>query len=128
MRWARRWRDEELLVRVGCLQVLILRFNLGIRAEVDAHATIHDGLAVECFPYQGRVLDRVEGCDDAAHGFERRPGVYGDMLVYYVSDRLEVIWLKDREVVEVLVVRVSSDIPIRQHVWTYCDEKRICRW
>ena len=107
MRRAGRRRDEEQLVGFGSVQVAVDGLGGGGAAEVHADAVAHDGLTVEGLLNGDGGVGGEEGDDDAAHGLDRCPRVYGDMLVYYVADRLEVVLLEDGSVVQVLVAKVS---------------------
>jgi len=83
--------------------------DVGILAEVDAHATSEDSLAIERLPYGFRGFDVVEDNDDAAERFQGRPSVNGRMLIYQASNGLKVVRLEDFGIIEILRV-VSTEI------------------
>lgn len=69
VRRRRRRRDEEEFVQVGCAQVLVRWRDVGVCAEVDAHAAGEDYFAVQRLADESGGVDVVEDDDDAAEGF-----------------------------------------------------------
>ena len=55
--------------------MVVLFFNVGGFAKVDAHAVAEDCLAVEGFADLDGCVDGEEGYDDASEGFEGRERV-----------------------------------------------------
>jgi len=101
VRRARRRADEKELAGVGQGQAVRRGRDGRMLAKVDAAAVAHDGLAVPHAAHSdGGVLVEKRN-DDAAEGFERRPGVDRGYLLDEVADLLEVVGAEDVEVLEV---------------------------
>lgn len=83
------------------MEVLIYRCDWGVVSKVDADSLAHDGFAVEDGADADGIFFGFEGCDDAAEGFQWRPGVDVGRLVDEVAERLEVVWVEDGLVVEI---------------------------
>lgn len=102
VRRRRRRRDEEELVALGQRQVLVRRVQRRVRAEIDAHAVAHDGLAVQLLLDRHGRGDIEEGDYDATERAQGSPGVYVRMRVDQVAESNEVRRVEDGGILQVL--------------------------
>jgi len=65
------------------MKVLVfVRSYLGLGSKVDSHTAVEDNFVIKGFPYEDCALSVEEGDNDSAEGFERRPALNGNMLIY----------------------------------------------
>jgi hypothetical protein len=84
------------------MEVLIYLVQLCFYPEIYAYTAVEDDLIIESLPDKFGRRDIEEGYNYSSEGFKRRPAMYGDVIVYEVADRLEILWSEDGWVIEVL--------------------------